>query len=88
MNKTRWYETEDPVIEQAGPIRLQWFPRNGRLQLVAIRTDPMTLEQRPGLTFTLKLQDLCRNDKAIALLERVVEIARQGLSQSSKPIAW
>lgn len=78
----RWFETEDPIVEQAGPILLQWFPNNERLQFASIRTDPMTLKQSPGLTFTVRLRDLRRNERAIALLERVVKVARQGLPTS------
>jgi len=76
-NEKRWYERETPLTKRAGPIRLQWFERAQRLQFVSIRTDPVTGEERTGLCFTVGVGDFRERPRAIALIEILIEKAKQ-----------
>ena len=76
-NNRRGYKHGTPVTRRAGPIKLQWFEHAQRLQFVSIRRDPVTGKEIPSLCFTAEERDLRERPEAIALIEMLIEKARQ-----------
>jgi len=84
--KEPWYMQEVPQVVRAGCYQVNWFRRLGRLQFVAIAWDSLALKERPGLTFTVRLDQLASNPLAISLVEEALASA-QGMAKTAEELA-
>ena len=80
----RYWETETPEQVDSSRLRLNYYPKAGKLQVSSLYIDRKTQEIRPGRTVTLDREDLILHPAAAELLIRALNEWREDRSEEKE----